>query len=111
MSKKFSKPELSRKINGDIPFDEPKKQQPEDNSERLDIALLNFYPRYSRGELQKFIKLGHVKVNGEVQTVASTPITDEDELLLETPKNNAEKPPIIFEDDNVIIFKQAVTTI
>lgn len=106
MSKKFSKPELSRKINGDIPFDEPKNQQPEDNSERLDIALLNFYPRYSRGELQKFIKLGHVKVNGEVQTVASTPVTDEDELLLETPKNDAEKPPIIFEDDNVIIFNK-----
>jgi len=106
MSKKFSKPELSRKINGDIPFDEPKNQQPEDNSERLDIALLNFYPRYSRGELQKFIKLGHVKLNGKVQTIASTPVTDEDELLLEVPKNNSEKPPVIFEDDNVIIFNK-----
>lgn len=106
MSKKFSKPELSRKINGDIPFDEPKNQQPEDNSERLDIALLNFYPRYSRGELQKFIKLGHVKVNGKVQTIASTPVTDEDELLLEVPENNSEKPPVIFEDDNVIIFNK-----
>ena len=106
MSKKFSKPELSRKINGDIPFDTPKNQQPEDNSERLDIALLNFYPRYSRGELQKFIKLGHVKVNGEVQTVASTPVTEDDELLLEEPKNSAEKPPVIYEDDNVIIFNK-----
>lgn len=106
MSKKFSKPELSRKINGDIPFDEPKNQQPEDNSERLDIALLNFYPRYSRGELQKFIKLGHVKVNGKVQTIASTPVTDEDELLLEVPENSSEKPPVIFEDDNVIIFNK-----
>lgn len=104
MSKKFSKPELSRKINGDIPFDAPKNQKEEDNSERLDIALLNFYPRYSRGELQKFIKLGYVKVNGEVQTVASTPVTEEDELLLEEPKNSAEKPPVIYEDDNVIIF-------
>ena len=56
MSKKFSKPELSRKINGDIPFDEPKNQKAETNTERLDIALLNFYP-YTRGELQKFIKL------------------------------------------------------
>jgi 23S rRNA pseudouridine1911/1915/1917 synthase len=106
MSKKFSKPELSRKINGDIPFDTPKNQQPEDNSERLDIALINFYPRYTRGELQKFIKLGHVKVNGEVQTVASTPVTEEDELLLEVPENDKEKPPVIYEDDNVIVFNK-----
>ena len=106
MSKKFSKPELSRKINGDIPFDAPKNPQPEDNSERLDIALLNFYPRYSRGELQKFIKLGHVKVNGEIQTVASTPVTEDDELFLEEPKLSGEKPPVLYEDDNVIIFNK-----
>ena len=104
MSKKFSKPELSRKINGDIPFDAPKNQPEDDNTERLDVALLIFYPRYSRGELQKFIKLGHVKVNGEVQTVASTPVTEEDELLLEVPENNSERPPVIYEDDNVIVF-------
>lgn len=106
MSKKFSKPELSRKINGDIPFDAPKNPQPEDNSERLDIALLNFYPRYSRGELQKFIKLGHVKVNGVIQTVASTPVTEDDELFLEEPKLSGEKPPVLYEDDNVIIFNK-----
>jgi 23S rRNA pseudouridine1911/1915/1917 synthase len=105
MSKKFSKPELSRKINGDIPFDAPKKPQVEDNSERLDVALLNFYP-YTRGELQKFIKLGYVKVNGEVQTIASTPVTEEDKLSLETPKNDKEKPPVIYEDDHVIIFNK-----
>ena len=105
MSKKFSKPELSRKINGDIPFDAPKNPQVEDNSERLDVALLNFYP-YTRGELQKFIKLGYVKVNGEVQTIASTPVTEEDELSLEAPKNDKEKPPVIYEDDHVIIFNK-----
>ena len=109
MSKKFSKPELSRKINGDIPFDAPKNPQPEDNSERLDIALLNFYPRYSRGELQKFIKLGHVKVNGVIQTVASTPVTEDDELFLEEPKLSGEKPPVLYEDDNVIIFNKLIT--
>lgn len=106
MSKKFSKPELSRKINGDIPFDAPKNQQEEDNTERLDIALLNYYPRYTRGELQKFIKLGHVKVNGETQTVASTPVTEEDELTLEVPELSNERPPVIYEDDNVIVFNK-----
>lgn len=105
MSKKFSKPELSRKINGDIPFDEPKNQKTETNTERLDIALLNFYP-YTRGELQKFIKLGLVKVNGKVQTIASTPVTEEDELILEEPKTTTERPPVIYEDDNVIIFNK-----
>lgn len=105
MSKKFSKPELSRKINGDIPFDEPKNQKTETNTERLDIALLNFYP-YTRGELQKFIKLGLVKVNGKVQTIASTPVTKEDELILEEPKASTKKPPVIYEDDNVIIFNK-----
>lgn len=105
MSKKFSKPELSRKINGDIPFDEPKNQKTETNTERLDIALLNFYP-YTRGELQKFIKLGLVKVNGKVQTIASTPVTEEDELILEEPKTTTERPPVIYEDNNVIIFNK-----
>ncbi len=105
MSKKFSKPELSRKINGDIPFDEPKNQKTETNTERLDIALLNFYP-YTRGELQKFIKLGLVKVNGKVQTIASTPVTEEDELILEEPKASTERPPVIYEDNNVIIFNK-----
>ena len=105
MSKKFSKPELSRKINGDIPFDEPKNQKAETNTERLDIALLNFYP-YTRGELQKFIKLGLVKVNGKVQTVASTPVAEKDELILEEPKTTTEKPPVIYEDDNVIVFNK-----
>lgn len=105
MSKKFSKPELSRKINGDIPFDEPKNQKTETNTERLDIALLNFYP-YTRGELQKFIKLGLVKVNGKVQTIASTPVAEEDELILEEPKTTTERPPVIYEDDNVIIFNK-----
>jgi len=106
MSKKFSKPELSRKINGDIPFDTPKNQTPEDNSERLDIALLNFYPRYSRGELQKFIKLGHVKVNDKIVTTASTPVYPEDKLTLTVPQNSTERPPVVYEDDKVIVFNK-----
>ena len=46
MSKKFSKPELSRKINGDIPFDGQKTPEIEEvPTIRLDMALLEQYPR------------------------------------------------------------------
>lgn len=106
MAKKFSKPELSRKINGDIPFDAPKDNKEEDNRKRLDVALLNFYPRYSRGDLQKFIRLGHVTVNGEVETISSTLVDDDAELVLNLPTNDSDRPEVIYEDDNVTVFNK-----
>ena len=39
MGKKFSKPELSRKINGDIPFDAPKTEKSDDHKIRFDVML------------------------------------------------------------------------
>ncbi len=106
MAKKFSKPELSRKINGDIPFDTPKDNKEEDSRKRLDVALLNFYPRYSRGDLQKFIRLGHVTVNGEVETISSTLVDDDAELVLSLPANDSDRPEVIYEDDNVTVFNK-----
>ncbi len=106
MAKKFSKPELSRKINGDIPFDTPKDNKEEDNRKRLDVALLNFYPRYSRGDLQKFIRLGHVTVNGKVETISSTLVDDDAELVLDLPTNDSDRPEVIYEDDNVTVFNK-----
>ena len=106
MAKKFSKPELSRKINGDIPFDDV-KQEPETELYRLDIKTLEQYPRYSRATIQKFIKDGRVKVNGEVAKKPNTLIEDDAEIELELPKEtNVEKPPVIYEDDNVIVFNK-----
>ena len=106
MAKKFSKPELSRKINGDIPFDDA-KQEPETELYRLDIKTLEQYPRYSRATIQKFIKDGRVKVNGEVAKKPNTLIEDDAEIELELPKEtNVEKPPVIYEDDNVIVFNK-----
>ena len=62
MAKKFSKPELSRKINGDIPFDTTKTDDIDEIPKlRLDMATLERYPRYSRATIQKFIKEGIVK--------------------------------------------------
>ncbi len=106
MAKKFSKPELSRKINGDISFDDA-KQEPETELYRLDIKTLEQYPRYSRATIQKFIKDGRVKVNGEVAKKPNTLIEDDAEIELELPKEtNVEKPPVIYEDDNVIVFNK-----
>ena len=51
--KKFSKPEMSRVINGDVVL-ENKDTQPE--KFRLDHLLVEQHPEYNRSTLQKFIK-------------------------------------------------------
>ena len=104
MSKKFSKPELSRQINGDIPFDAAKKDDAK-NTIRFDMALLEQYPRYSRATIQKFIKDGRAKANGEVILKANYLLEEDYTVELEEPEVKiAEKPPVIFEDENVIVF-------
>lgn len=107
MGKKFSKPELSRKINGDIPFDAPKNIKEDDHKIRLDIALANQFPRYSRATIQKFIKSGYARVNGGMEIHPRTLIEEDAELSLDIPVTEDEfKPEILFEDDNVIVFNK-----
>ena len=108
MAKKFSKPELSRKINGDIPFDDQKTDDADAvPQQRLDIATLEQYPRYSRATIQKFIKDGHVTVNGDIQDKPNTLIDENDQIELTLPEvAEAEKPPVIYEDDNVTVFNK-----
>ncbi len=105
MAKKFSKPELSRKINGDIPFDTVISDAPA-ATERFDILLLQQYPRHSRAAIQKLIKDGRAKVNGEVVAKPNTPIEEDAILELELPKIEGERPPVIYEDENVIVFNK-----
>lgn len=106
MAKKFSKPELSRMINGDIPFDSADNTEETDLS-RLDVEVLNQNPRYSRATIQKFIKAGYVTVNGEVITKPNFLIEPDTELILTVPAaEQAEKPPVIYEDENVIVFNK-----
>ena len=106
MAKKFSKPELSRMINGDIPFYSAKTELNE-NLTRLDIATMNQYPRYSRATIQKFIKAGNVKVNGKVENKPNLLINEDAEIELNAPQSEQiEKPPIIYEDENVIVFNK-----
>ena len=67
--KKFSKPSLSRVINGDLVLMEKDSKKPRI---RLDHILVEKYPNYNRNTLQSFIKLGYVEVNGQVATKPTT---------------------------------------
>ena len=108
MGKKFSKPELSRMINGDIPFDDQKTSQDDTVPQiRLDIITLEQNPRYSRAAIQKFIKDGRVTVNGDIVDKPNTLVDENDQIELTLPETtNAEKPPVIYEDENVIVFNK-----
>src|SRR5574344_677365 len=61
--KKFSKPKLSRVINGD---DELIVDAEKEDKARLDLCLTKIYPEYKRATLQTFIKSGYVLVDDEV---------------------------------------------
>ncbi len=107
MAKKFSKPELSRMINGDIPFDTDKNTTSKDNSVRLDVAVLNNYPYYSRATIQKFIKSGYVTLAGKIINKPNTLIEDNQQPELNLPAQaQGERPPVIYEDSNVIVFNK-----
>ena len=108
MGKKFSKPELSRMINGDIPFDNQNNPQNDTVPQiRLDIIALEHYPRYSRATIQKFIKDGYVTVNSKVINKPNTPVDENDQIELTLPETpNFQKPPVIYEDENVIVFNK-----
>jgi len=106
MAKKFSKPELSRKINGDIPFDNGQDAE-ERPKTRLDVATLERYPHYSRSTIQKFIKDGRVKVNNDIINKPNFVIDEACDIELTPPEQMiGPKPPIIYEDENVIVFNK-----
>lgn len=111
--KKFSKPDLSRVINGDVEISESEKTE----RFRLDKKLVEKYPDYNRNTLQTFIKSGYVKVNGKVALKPNTEIEEGDEIELNLPKEltneNIRKqavekmrPETIYEDENVLVLNK-----
>jgi len=50
---------------------------------RLDVALHEMYPQYSRRQLQSWIMQGHVKVEGQVATKAGMQISDDVSIVLD----------------------------
>lgn len=76
---------------------------------RLDVELATRYPEYSRSTIQKYIKAGHVSVNGTVQRQPKLPVSQLDEIALTPPvaPTHAERElPILYLDDHVIVVNK-----
>lgn len=104
--KKFSKPEMSRVINGDIVLDgEPEKVE----KKRIDLMMVDIYKSYNRSTIQKFIESGFVQVDGEVVLKPNAKFEDGVKISLVVPedmKNADVKPEVIYEDDNVLVINK-----
>ena len=116
--KKFSKPKLSRVINGD---DAPTTgTTPAANARstasatsatpatktRLDHLLVAKYPEYNRSSLQKFIKAGLVKVKGKVVKKPNTLLASDAKIELTPPTamRTFAQPPVLFENAQVLVL-------
>ena len=100
--KKFSKPTMSRVINGDLIFDE-KEEKPE--LFRLDHLLVEKYKDYNRSTLQSFVKLGFIEVNGKIAKKPNEKYEKTAKIVLNEPKTEKHFPKLktIFEDENVLV--------
>lgn len=104
--KKFSKPEMSRVINGDK-FLPNAPEKPE--KKRLDHLMMEIYKSYNRSTLQKFIESGYVTVGGEVAKKPNQKFEEGARINLVIPdklKNADVKPEVIYEDKNVIVVNK-----
>ncbi len=101
--KKFSKPEMSRVINGDKILSQDEALEPKI---RLDLLMKDIYKSYNRSSLQKFIESGFVTVNGETVLKPNTKVEKSVKIDLQIPetlKNADLKPRVIHEDENVLV--------
>lgn len=104
--KKFSKPEMSRVINGDIQL--PEEEAPIEKV-RLDVLMTEKYKSYNRSTLQKFIKAGYVTVNREVVLKPRMLCPRDVHLGLHVPDeqiNSDIEPEVIFENDDVVVMNK-----
>lgn len=104
--KKFSKPEMSRVINGDMVL--PEEEKPEEKI-RLDVLMREIYRSYNRSTLQKFIENGFVTVDGEKIEKSNTKFSRNVKIELKVPdelKNADVKPDVIYEDENVLVVNK-----
>lgn len=104
--KKFSKPEMSRVINGDkiLASEEEKPEK-----KRLDVMMAEIYKSYNRSTLQKFIKNGFVKVDGELVLKPSATFEDGVYIDLKVPEELQKTdlvPEVVYEDENVLVVNK-----
>lgn len=103
--KKFSKPELSRVINGDRVLEDTAETE---EKFRLDHLLVEQHPEYNRSSLQSFIKSGFVTVDGNVAKKPNEKVTKDAKIELHVPSRAKTLPdiPVIYEDDYVIVLNK-----
>ncbi|MBR5647722.1 RluA family pseudouridine synthase [Candidatus Saccharibacteria bacterium] len=104
--KKFSKPKMSRVINGDTILPEAEEKL---EKTRLDILMVGIYKSYNRSTIQKFIENGYVKVDGVVVKKPNTKFEEGVKIELNVPedlKNADVKPEVIYEDEDVIVVNK-----
>lgn len=76
---------------------------------RLDIILAEMHPELSRSTWQKYIKAGHIQVNGVVASSPKYEIAVRDAVTINLPEeadHSGEMLPIIHLDDDVIIINK-----
>ena len=104
--KKFSKPEMSRVINGDVTL-AAEEEKPE--KIRLDHMMMKIYKSYNRSTLQKFIENGYVTVDGEIAKKPNQKFEEGVKIDLRVPddlKNADLKPEVVYEDENVVVVNK-----
>lgn len=104
--KKFSKPEMSRVINGDLIL--AAEEIPEEKV-RLDILMKEIYKSYNRSSLQKFIESGFVRVDGEMVLKPNAKFSRGVKIDLKVPeivKNTDLVPEVVYEDENVLVVNK-----
>ena len=104
--KKFSKPEMSRVINGDKVLDESPQAV---EKIRLDGLMAEIFKSYNRSTLQKFIELGFVTVDGKLVQKPNQKFERGIKIDLKIPKiiKNADlNPEIIYEDEDVKVVNK-----
>ena len=83
-------------------------------SVRLDKAVLETHPDFSRSRIEGLIKSGFVTVNGAVAEKAGMKVSDDDEIVVEIPPPVPAVPEpediplvIVFEDDDMLVVNKA----
>ena len=88
----------------------------ESHGQRLDIALVQIVPEFSRSYLQQLIDSGGVAHNGRTQSKASVKVKAGDRLSIElkpTPQSQAFKPEpmaleVVYEDSQIMVINKPV---
>lgn len=86
----------------------------EAHGQRLDLALVQLVPEFSRSYLQQLIDSGGVAQNGRTQTKASSKVKAGDGLTIElkpTPQSQAFKPEpmvldVVYEDNHILVINK-----